>query len=295
MGRSLYSVAVIAAVVASVGLSARRLAHSPDERDLDAAADAVRAAWMPGDLIIVEPRTIVGPRLRLGDLDLIEPRTLSREDLSRFRRAHLISVGALGMGASLATAIAGIGRQTADASYGGVRVRRFDLPPPDRVIFDAWQEIGALRVVARYPDGVESVCQRFDADRWICPRDPAWSYVGRKIIDVDGQPRVCLWMHPLRAGGTLRVELPARQDATDVAGGYGFTFDAATRAAAPVTVRVLAGETVVYKARHEVRPGWATWRVPLVSGPVAVEVTSANNGAAHFCMALRLIGGQGDG
>jgi hypothetical protein len=294
MTRSFYPAVIILAVVASLGLSARRLAYSPDERDLDAAAAAVRAAWKPGDVVIVEPRYIAGPRQRLGDLALIEPRTLAREDLRRFGRAHLVTVDAIGRGEAFAPLLAELGRQTLDAEYGGVRVRRFDLLAPDRVLFDIWESIGELRVTARYPDGVEAGCGRFERDRWICPRDPAWSYVGRKIIDVDGQPRACVWMHPLHAGGTLRVELPALRYAIAAAGGYGFSFDAAHRAAAPVSVRIFSGGTVIHEARHPVRPGWATWRAPVASGPVAIEVTSRNNGAAHFCTALRLIGGERD-
>ncbi|MEE8408915.1 MAG: hypothetical protein V3T05_04875 [Myxococcota bacterium] len=290
LARLFFPLVVTTSIVASLLLTAWRLSHTVDDADLAAAAAAVRQSFRPGDLIVVEPRYLVGPRQRLGDLPLWEPLSLSAEDVRPYRRVHLMRVDAIGLDDALVSVLQSIGSEVDVQSFGDVELRTYTLAGGDRVLFDLRSEIDRVRVVARYSDGVESACERWDGNRWVCPRNPGWNFVGRKTLDIDGQPRDCVWMHPLPKGGTLRIELPAVDFGTAITGGYGFAFGSARRARAPVRVRVVRGETEILSFRHPPRRGWERFRAPLPEGgDLRIEVTSENNGASHFCMSFSVV------
>lgn len=291
MARFIFPVIVTTSLVASLLLSVWRLAHTVDDADLDAAAAAVRRNFRVGDLIIVEPRALVGPRQRLGDLPLWEPRSLNAEDVRQYRRVHLMRVDAIGLDDGAASVLATVGSEIDAQSFGGVELRTYVLAGGDRVLFDLRSEIDRVRVVARYADGVESTCERWDGNRWVCPRNPGWNYVGRKTLDIDDQPRDCVWMHPLPKGGTLRIELPPIEGGAAITGGYGFPFGSARRARAPVRVRVLRGDSVVLSFRHAPRRGWERYRQELSTSDaaLAIELTTDNNGVSHFCMSFQIV------
>jgi hypothetical protein len=279
----------------SLGLSWCRVARVPADSDLDAAAAHVRRVYRAGDLILVEPHTQVGPRRRLGDLPLREPRSLAVADLVGIDRIHLVETGAVGSDQISRSVLAVHGTATGEAAFGQVRVTTFDLEARE-VLFDLAAAVAQLTVIASYPDGDVRACERFADRRWTCPRDPDWSWVGPTIRAMDDQPRECVWMHPLRAGGVLRIELPpiTLDGDAEVVAHFGFTLDAARRAAAPVDVRLLAGDELLVQQRFPVQPGWVPLRAPLAreaTQPLALELRTRNNGAAHFCGALRVVGG----
>ncbi len=295
MKRRLSLIAVGLSIAASLLLSAWRITSIVPEASLDAAAVVVRERFHDGDLIIVEPWPQVGPRLRLGDLPLLEPKALHRDDLVGFRRALLLeldTIGASGRSHDLLTEIA-----TGEAvdAWPDLRLTTFVLRAPVRVLFDLHREIDRVRVTARYPGGEAEPCDRFRRDRWSCPRNPDWSYVGREIRDIGNEPRTCVWLHPLHRGGELTVELPpelvVHTPGAFVLGGYGFTDHAARAAQAPVELRIEAGAETLLDVAHPVSTGWQRYRaaLPPDHGPLRISVRSENNGVAHFCFALRVM------
>jgi hypothetical protein len=288
---------VVLTLVASAALQLWRLARVSDEAELAAAAAIVRREFRAGDLIVVEPPWMVGPRRLLGDLPLIEPRRIAPDDLLGVDRVWLLQLASIGGDLGVGTALAGLGTTVSTRETSRVHLRLVDLTANGRIVFDLRAGLEAASVIARYPDGVEARCERFELDRWVCPRDPGWNYVGRETLDIDGQPRACVWLHPIAAGGTLTVELPALPALVGarLEGAFGFTSDAAQRAAAPVKVSVRRGEVVLAERSFPVEPGWRRWRVPIPagSGRLAVVLSSANNGAAHFCGELRVVEEEG--
>ncbi len=294
--RATFAVILALTLVASVVLSLWRQAKVVADADLDAAAAYVRGDHADGDLIVVEPAYIVGVRRRLGDLPLWEPRHLVARDLVGFSRVHLVEIDTIGFDGVLAGPLSRFAAQESTQSFGAVRVATFLLPEQGRVVFDLRDEIKNIQVIARYPDGVELPCDRIDRGRRVCPRDSEWSYIGPRTVDIDNQPRECVWMHPIGAGGTLRIETPQIVGLGTIHAAFGFTREASGRAAAPVTVRLLSGDKQLGSRTIPVELGWQRMVAELGgdSGVVAIELETQNNGAAHFCGSL-LVVAQGSG
>ncbi|MBI3178607.1 MAG: hypothetical protein HYZ27_03040 [Deltaproteobacteria bacterium] len=288
MSRTALPLFVLVTLVASPLLSTWRTSQVASPAALDAVEVSVRRAFRDGDLVLAEPHYLGYARMRLGDLPLWEPRHVVADDLATFRRVHVLSFAGWEKFPELLRLL----RLRQGRSLEGRRKpfqhsithTTFDLATPERVVFDLRRDIEQVRVVSRYPDGTEAVCDRFDRDRWLCPRDFTWSYVGRETLDIDHQPRECVWMHPLARGGVLRVELPAVA-ASNVLGGFGFTRDASRRASAPVHVRLVAGDEEVFASTHPVVLGWRHFQANVpTSVPLFLEVTTTHNGASHFCL-----------
>ena len=288
---------VLGALGLSGALSGVRLAHAPEAADLDAAATAVRARFRPGDVVVSSPWTLVETRRRLGDLPLLEPKHPHPDDLAGRSRAHLVELGAVGGGGDARRVLAAAGRAGAAERFGRVTLTTFDLHEPTATRFDLWRDLHRVEVLARYADGGEHACGRWDRDRWVCPRDGQWSYVGRQVLDIGDDPRACVWLHPLAKGGRLRVVLPPALpgiEPAELVGGFGLTEHAARSARAPVRVRITAAGGPLLERVHPVGAGWSRYRLGLApgTGGLAVEVESDDNGAAHFCFALRIVGGR---
>lgn len=292
MIRIVVGAAIIASLLASAVLSAVRLAHRVPAESLDAAARIVRDSFAEGDLVVSAPASISGPRQRLGDLPFVAPSRLRPEELRPYRRVHLLELDVIGADASLGDALVSLGRVEHEQRWSGVRLRRVHLARHDVKRFDARAELRRMKVSARYPDGAVASCSSFDRDRWMCPRDPQWNYVGRATVTIDDEPRACVWAHPVAAGGALVLELPAITPRPRlVTGGFGFTTYGARAAKAPVDVRLWAGEALVYEGRHPVTPEWRRFEVehPQSDVPLRLELSTTNNGAAHFCFDLALV------
>ena len=293
MGRFFFPALVGAAIFASLGLSGRRLSHQIAESDLDAAAALVRESFAQGDLVVVEPPYMVGPRQRLGDLPLIEPHKLVPEDLVGVTRVRLVSLDVIGAQPDLAVMLDHLGSLEADQAFGGVTVRTYVLASTTRVALDLRAVVKDLRVTVRYADGVEAACSIWDRDRWTCPRDPSWSYVGRETLNIDSEARDCVWMHPVPATGVLRIELPVVEGVrlTGLAGGLGFALEAANRVKSPVHVAIWVGNELVLTRDHAPGVEWERFNEPLLSSaqPIRIEVSTKDNGASHFCMGLKLL------
>jgi len=286
------------AVVASLVLSAVRLSYLVPESSLDTLSEAVRRDFREGDLLLVVPAHAVGVRQRLGDLPLYEPRHFSPDLLDGCRRVHLIELAMRGVDHTLYDELAARAEAVAERSFPGARTTTFRLRAPTRVVFDLRRDIEQLTVVAEYHDENPTLCDRFDRDRWTCPGKPGWNHVGRAIHDVQDELRECVWMHPITAGGKLRITLPPRPEngTLQLRGGFGFTRYAADNAAAPVRVRLFAGEQRIIDIEHPVGHTWHRIDQPFAatSEPLTLQLESDNNGAAHFCMALRWVEGEAE-
>lgn len=297
------SLVCFALVLAAAGTT-RRLAHRISDASLDEVAAQVRAAYRPGDRIVVHPAHAIGPRLRLGDLDLIETDAPSVDELARARRVHWLELDMLGADPGAREIVHALGTVTQALERGGLRWETIDVAAPRRVLFDLAESVAGLRVTARYPDGVVAACDRFASGaRWLCPRDPEWNYVGREILTLGREPRRCVWAHPVAGGGSLTLELPtlARSSAAQVVVGGGFTLHGSRWARAPVKVHVREGERLVATHTQPVDGKWRVTRAGLAAKadasaptpvdaqappPLSVEITTSYNGAAHFCLSV---------
>lgn len=284
---------VLVAVGASLVLSGVRLSRRLSEPDLDAAAAAVRAQYREGDLVVVTPYYISGPRERLGDLPLLSPRQLDVADLRGYARVQLLELDVTGATSAFRELLSAQAQAQPTATFGRVRLTTFVRAPAERRRFDLGEQVAALQVTAHYADGLVARCDKFERDRWLCPRDASWSYVGREVVEIDDDPRACVWLHPLPKGGELHVVLPdtAFVPNAHVTGGMGFAASGAKRVQAPVEVRLLAGEQELMRREHPAGSSYTRYDVALPAEPVPLTlvVTSENNGAAHFCLSLSTV------
>jgi hypothetical protein len=100
----------------------------PEEADWRAAAEWIAADRGPGDLVLIAPDWAVHGRVFLGGL--IAPRDLGRFDTTRYSR--LFEVSLRGARAPEAEGLI-VGEER---RFGGLVVRRCDLPPPAEVLYD---------------------------------------------------------------------------------------------------------------------------------------------------------------
>ncbi len=292
----------------SVLLSLWRITHAPSENAIKKLAQRMRASWHSGDVVVVVPDSVVFLRQELGDLPIIEwPGHGGDIDIEGFSRVHLVEINTP-MASFLTPPFGDLSALKAveGASYEGhgLHWQLFDVPTSGTLLFDLATEVYNLDVTVTYPNAAPQACTRRANNRITCPRDPGWNYVGKEIHMIDGQPRTCVWLHPVQKGGTLRVDLPAHLIKSGentgrlrFNGGYGFTAHGAQRAQAPVHTRLLAqsGGWDVWNAQAPVDPTWHTFNFEFdantlkARGQLSLQIESENNGAAHFCMALRLL------
>jgi hypothetical protein len=272
---------LIAACVASVVLSLVRCAHVAAPADFSTVADAVRAAYQDGDLIVVVPFHQATPRTLLGDLPLVELREPEPEILRLHRRLLLIAVDSIGARNDLVQAVRALGAVSPLVSAGRVRAEIVTVSSPMHALFDLHDRIGEAVVSASY--GAEPTpCSLWNGSRWTCPRDGDWNYVGRATHNLVDGPRACVWMHPLTGGREMSVTLP------EVAGsrllvGHGFLLTA--NGHSPVTVEVRRSGQKLASRDVAARSGWEVDTVELSGeGPVSLVTRTRDNGGAHFCI-----------
>jgi hypothetical protein len=284
----MWPVLLVLTLLASVSLSLVRHAGVVPESTYRDLSSAVRARFVAGDLIVATPHYLIGPQAVLGDLPFLAPRQLVSGDLDGHRRVHLVAVGGAGSAGEL---LERLGVAEARLLIGDVALTTYALRQPTRVVYELGRGLERAKVTARYADATTVVCDRWQRDRYVCPRDPSWSYVGREVVMAGSEARSCVWLHPLGRGEELRVELPQLGPGPGlvVALGYGFTDQAAERARAPVTLRVYAGERSAYEAAAAPPAGWTRARVEVGDQPVALTVETSDNSAAHFCVTLALV------
>jgi hypothetical protein len=282
------------AALGSLALSAARHARAPVDADLDDLARAVRVGFARGDVVVATPPWLVGAQARLGDLPYLSPRTLAAADLRGYRRVWLFEQA--GPDALARETLAGVGSAREVATAGRAHLSLFTLHEPEVATFDLWRDLESAHVLARYAPGEPwQACDRFAHDRWSCPREPEWSYVGREVRQLGNEPRTCVWAHPLLPGGTLRIELPAAAAGRNVRLAYGFLDDVVWRVRTPVSLRLLAGDEVLYRGERQAEAGVgrASLALPRGAGAIALELSTTYNHGAHFCVELSLLTPEG--
>ncbi len=279
-------------VIAACGLQLWRLAHAVDEADVKAAADEVRRRWQDGDLVVATPASLMRPQAILGDLPMRQPRTLAPSMLNGFRRVHLLSIDAIFANRQAEELLEGLADASPPWRRSNVTLRTFVLHAPRRLAFDLWRDLAQVHVTAHYADGQVQPCAAWQQNRWLCPREPDWSYVGREILSIGEEARPCVWLHPLPPPGVLTVQLPKLPAGSQrrLYVGHGFSRWGARRARGPLELRVVAGDRALLVARQEVDGQWHEHVVPLVDLPptdegLRIEVRSLarENHASHFC------------
>ena len=289
---------VLLAGVETVGHFVIR-ARVADESDWEAAASFVRAEDRDGDLIAAAP-SWSDPVLREHLGDRISLAEAGRSDLAPFERIWVLSIRGHDHPAAPRTDPA------VDRSFGGVRVRRWDLGESP-VLYEFAEHVREAEVEL-VQNGVEVPCRwvphgrasggglgagaMTPAERHVCDPARPWLWVGETVTeDLDLTPRHCVWQHP--AG-----QEPVRATFRDVPLGdrlifYGGIYyeHERMREHGPIAVRVLVNGMEVGRMTHRDGDGWKKIEVdPRAAlgedgarGDVSVEVTAPDPHLRTFC------------
>jgi hypothetical protein len=159
--------------------------------------------------------------------------------------------------------------------------------PPAAAGARQWQAVEALRqaeVRVVSPAGTRA-CNLWQEteQRWVCPGMNEWNHVGPKVLTVDGQPRQCLWAHPV-TGATLSIRFPQVPAGTFTLGTALNDGAAGAEGAADVELDITAGGARQHVI-HQNAPGWKETRVALSAATdVTLDITTVHDGARHFCI-----------
>jgi hypothetical protein len=283
--------AIVCAMVASsvaysyftyAGLALTR----PSPADYARATAHVRAHFQAGDLVDANPFWATRVRESLGDLPFASFKDLGREDLTPYRRVWLFSL----FGAERRDRIEAAMRDKAvpleDRQFGGIDVRLYGIRRAETIGFDFRQALDRARVWID-AEGERSDCAAWDGHRWRCS-EADWNYVGREILEIDGEPRAIIWAHPV-ARGRLTIEFERVPLGRAMTVGAGFTAEAAARyGGAPVVLEVQADGRILSRRAYDASSGFARQRIetPDLAGSlhrVAFTVTTADDRLRHFC------------
>jgi hypothetical protein len=253
---------------------------APRERDWDAASQAVRRSFRPGDLIVAAPRwsdPIV--RLRLGDLIPLEAAT--RADADRYATVWEIST----RGATAPEAAPPARCET--VAQGRVRVRRCEKPAATVRLDLADQLLHGARATVVHA-GREQTCS-YESGRLACPGTSIAPIIG----EIDYEPRRCMLAPPPTSpGDLLRIEwhdVPLGRTLVGYAGIH--SFYARKAAAGAVELRLSVGGRERARLVHHNDDGWQRFEVPTADATgqhaaVALEITSAQPLERKLCFAL---------
>ena len=107
------------------------------------------------------------------------------------------------------------------ASFSTVTATRVAVPELG-INWELYQNLEHARVSRVKGDSVTQ-CDKWDKRqrRWDCVPRNKWLYVGAVMREMGDEPRRCVWAHPLRPGGTLRIEFePAPAQTVRIRAGF---------------------------------------------------------------------------
>jgi hypothetical protein len=271
-------VASLAIVETAVALTAP--SRAPSDADWASAAQAVRAGFRPGDLIVAAPAW-ADPILRLHLGDLIPPEVAGRLDDDRFARVWEFS-----QRGARAPAAAG-GAVAFDRRFGALTVRRIERQA-ESVAYDFVARWADARVSRRDATGGTVIC-RTVGDRIQCP-DLSDNFVHRQIVEVDTRLREALLTQPI-ARAAVVIEYPAVPLGRVLVVATGL-HDVWMRKAARGTVemKVVVGDQAQTLPTTDDDSGWARTRIDTRAragqiAPVRFEITSPAPYARYFAFA----------
>jgi hypothetical protein len=265
----------------------------PSDHDYEEAGRAIRAAYAPGDRIILAPFYATRLLEAVGDLDVVAPREPLAEDLRAHRHAIVAgltdAVDALG----LALEAAGLERLARVTHGPALVVARYRVRRPWAVAFDAREALPRASVWYEQADGQIERCGEWSATngqggalgRWVCPRDRDWFYVAPEYHRMGDQLRLCLWAHP-PSGGRLVVTFGGVPMTGHLFGHAGHTLNGSVYARERVDLDVAIGDGAPQRFAFALDEHWRPFALATPTtgtATVSFAVSSPDPGANHFC------------
>lgn len=271
--------------------------RAPEPAEWRDSAALVERLWRPGSLIVVAP-SWAEPLARFALAERMPLRDVARADASGYPAAVELSI--LG---EAAPELAGW-RETASASRGPFRVRRFVPPRVVSPVFRALEHVNPSSLGVELASGEHTQACAFvegarvtsgglggavtaPSSRFECPDDRRL-FVGVTTIDgPDYRPRLCLYARP-PLGGALRLrfrDVPLGATLVGYAGSS-HLLGRASQGSVSVVVNV-AGSSSVHRFRD--REGFRRFELDTTalagqSAEVSFDVSASTGRDADFCL-----------
>jgi hypothetical protein len=282
---------VLAAVVAvaavySIGWYIYSPLTRPSIDDYNQFSRYIHANWTRGDVLAVTPFWAERVREYAGDLKVINPPNLVDEDLGAYRRLWLLSVFNYANKRDLLGTLSHKYKLAGEQRFGRLGLYLFEMAQSGRVTYDFREQIQKAHVYVD-KDGQRKECATFRDGGWRCPGN-SWEYVGQETLDVDDNPRACLWSHPT-TGGSVNTEFKGVPLGRRIVVHSGLTRNATRmKEGAPVTLEVLVDGRSVLTAVNRNAPGWNIFEADtsaMAGGnhDVLFRVTTPQDGMRHYC------------
>lgn len=288
-------------------LAARAQRHglTPEDANLQAAADAISKDVRVGDAIAFRPGWSAAQQWRFASVwrkkgldfdaslalgDPIEPWDVDGS-------ARLWVVSTHGLADTLRLPAQARRVQARDFGHG-TSVDLFELPP-SRTVLDLRKHLNQAQVSREDEPGVFKPCT-WNGDKFDCGAD-WWRSIWEFDNEVGSGRRRCIFFQPTRDGGITRLVWPAPPRALEIAGHFGLRmWGVRVDEGSDLVMRVFAGDRQVYeKAVPRGDFTWYSWRVPLTAvdrgKDVRFEFTAAKVSWRQGCFDARLQGAPKDG
>ena len=180
---------------------------------------------------------------------------------------------------------------------GGMRISTWigsqpgAVPTPVAGGLELTELLDSARVLIRSADHERECVRAFG--RFRCgPED--WLWVGLSTVRIQDRDESCIWMHPT-SEGTLVLRWDSLTRTGIVRGRAGVSDQAAaTGRESTVDLSVVVDGTSALQEQFRFERGLQSWRVSLPAGgptmQLALEVSAADVGMAHFCVTGSLSG-----
>jgi hypothetical protein len=253
--------------------------RAPVAADWSAAADAMRAAFRPGDLIVPAPGW-ADPVMRMHVGDLLPIPVAARMDDARFGRVWVFSQR--GAHASEEAHRA----QVFERKFGAITLRRFEGRPAEVTMdfLERWKDAyvthwnPAARVTTPCP---------WKGDGFVCPT--TGNSVRRELVEVDQKIKSALLAPPV-AGGIVAVEFQSAVLGRELVVAAGLHDTWARKSPGAVYLEVWIAGQPARGALIDNRSGWRELRIDTSTRdgqtvPVRFQVSSPQPVLRHLAFA----------
>lgn len=264
----------------------------PSNHEIEVAAQQLRQAHKPGDLVILQPAYATQAREFLGDLDPVAVWDPLAEDLSVHPRVWVF--GLFGKAEQLRARFeaSGLKRVESLTDIPGITMDLWAVNSTQSVAYDfvaqlknakVWHEKGTERIACetwRTKNG-----QGGKMGRWACPNDTEWFYVAPEWHRMGEHLRLCLWAHPPN-DGRIMIQFPQVPLTGRLYGHAGHTLNASLNAHAPIDFDVKIGAGPGQRFVIELSDTWRPFALRTATATVAdvtFGVSASNAGVNHFC------------
>jgi len=273
----------------------------PTEENWEKAASIVEKEYKKGDLVVITPWWATEGWVKLGKFVSLEQ--MARDDDRGWGRIWEVAWKGRTREDYKET-----GKILKDQKAGRLVVRLWSFPDAPATLFDFVGKIENAVVemtdsqgfnprgctFRKHVKNIMAPSPMVQTGKFMCNPSIPWNYVTREVIaDLDNNPRLCIWAHPV-TNQRIRITFNSVPQGAFIEGHTGLKYEAERETAGkpPVFLDVYAGDILAGSTMHEEGGGWTPYRFPVPSqwkgGSIRFEVHSPFDGMQHFCFTGKL-------